>query len=377
MRILVAADSFKDALGAPAVCNAIASGLRRAGHTAVIFPLADGGEGTAAVLSRHRDGQLETVTVHDPLLRPVAATYGRSADAKTAYIEMAAAAGLPLLQADERDPLLTSTFGVGELILSAYRGGARHFLLGIGGSATNDAGLGMAAALGYRFYTADGGLVDKPIGQDLLRVQHIDDRFVAINPTEITVEVLCDVTNPLFGPTGAAHVYAPQKGADGITVTALDRGLEHIGELLERHFLIKVSAVPGAGAAGGLGAGAMAFLGGRLVPGAETVLRHAGFAEAVATADLVVTGEGRLDGQTLSGKLIHTVCRAAGATPVVALCGSLDLQPADYDRLGLRAAFSIAPGAVTLERALADTAHNLERTAFSLGRLLGGTVAGK
>lgn len=370
MQILVAADSFKDALDAPAVCEAISRGLRAAGHTVQAFPLADGGEGTAAVLSAHHDGQLETVTVHDPLLRPIEATYGRSGDAKTAYIEMAAAAGLPLLTATERDPLLTSTYGVGELILAAYRGGARHFILGVGGSATNDAGLGMAAALGYRFYTADGGLVDQPIGQDLLRIQHIDDRYVSINPTEITVEVLCDVTNPLFGPNGAAHVYAPQKGADGITVTALDTGLEHMGKLLERHFMIQVNEVPGAGAAGGMGAGAMAFLGGRLVPGAATILRYTGFSAAVAEADYVVTGEGRLDGQTLSGKLIHTVCQAAGDTPVIALCGSLDLEPAAFDRLGLRAAFSISPGALSLPDALAGTATNLERTAYSFGRLL-------
>lgn len=371
MQILVAADSFKDALAAPGVCEAIARGLRAAGHEAVLFPLADGGEGTAAILSHHAGGTLEVVTVLDPLLRPITARYGRSADGQTAYIEMAAAAGLPLLTPAERDPLLTSTYGVGELILAARRAGARHILLAIGGSATNDAGLGMAAALGYRFYTADGGWVDQPIGQDLLRIQHIDDRFVALNPTEVTVEVLCDVTNPLCGPNGAAYQYAPQKGADGITVTALDTGLAHIGDLLERHFMISVRDVPGAGAAGGLGAGALAFLGGRLVPGAETILRHTGFAEAVARADLIITGEGRLDGQTLSGKLIHAVAKAAAGKPVIALCGSVELLPEDYDRLGLLAAFSIAPGARSLTAALAATAEDLERTAFSVGRLLG------
>lgn len=373
MKILIACDSFKDSLPALEACQAIARGLQRAlpGVEPIIFPMADGGEGTAGILTFHSNGQTISREVNDPLFRPVKASYGLSGDGRTAFIEMAAASGLPLLRAEERSALHTSTFGAGELVLDAIRRGVKKILLGIGGSATNDAGMGMAAALGYRFFDGNGERL-AATGESLEKVNLIDDSQLDFDPEAVSVEVLCDVDNPLYGEQGAAYVYAPQKGADAAEVEKLDRGLRHFADVLKQKFGQDFAHRPGAGAAGGLGAGAMAFLRARLRPGIEAVMDHTGFDARLEGAQWAVTGEGRVDRQTLHGKLIYGITRRAAArnVPVIALCGALLASPEDIEAIGLKAAFSIQNRPMSLEEALRETAEGLERTAFHLGRLL-------
>lgn len=372
MRILVAADSFKDALPAETVCAAIGRGLTRAGHQVRTLPLGDGGEGTARALALNTGGRLCEATVHDPLGRPVQASYGLSGDGRQAFIEMASASGLERLRPHERNPLHTSTYGTGELILHALMAqpGLEEIVLCIGGSATNDAGMGMAAALGYRFFDASGELL-LPTGASLAQIERIDARHLRFDPGVVRVTVLCDVDNPLYGPRGAASVYAPQKGATPDVVEMLDIGLRHFAAVAERYFGRSVAEQPGAGAAGGLGAGAMLFLRGQLSAGAETVLRICGFADALADAELLITGEGRLDEQSGQGKLIGTLARTvAGRVPIIALCGSLQADDTALQRLGLQAAFAISRGPADLATALRETAFQLEQSAWNLGRSL-------
>ncbi|MBX2927921.1 MAG: glycerate kinase [Saprospiraceae bacterium] len=367
--ILIATDSFKDALTAQEACLAIERGVRTAlpnAHT-VVFPLGDGGEGTAEILTRHARGRMVETQVKDPLFRDISARYGLSEDGRTAFIEMAQASGLQRLSPSERNPLFTTTYGTGELILDALRCGARHLILCIGGSATHDCGAGMAEALGYTFVDA-GGQPVSPTGENLSRIAHMDASALRFDPAEATVEVLCDVVNPLIGPKGAAHIFAPQKGADEQAVLLLEAGARHLAVLMEEELGQKVADLPGAGAAGGLGAGALVFLGARLLPGAETVLHLSGFAEALQQADLVITGEGRLDRQTVEGKLlsgISQLARAAGI-PVIALCGAVDTTSRELQQMGITAAFSILSRPASLQEAISNTAFDLEQTAFSV-----------
>jgi glycerate kinase len=373
LKILLAPDSFKDALPALAVCKAMERGIRLAAPEVEIrlFPMADGGEGTSEVLAFHRNGITKTCIVHDPLHRPIETNYLLSADGKWAYIEMAKASGLELLLPEERNPLETSTFGTGELIADAiYNKGVKHLILGIGGSATNDGGTGMATALGWRFYDSKGKEVH-PCGKNLSKIASIHPPISPL-PGDLRVETLCDVDNLLFGERGAAYVYAPQKGATAEAVVELDEGLQHLSVLLQKTFGKDFSNLPGAGAAGGMGAGTMAFLGATLRPGIAAMIELTGFEKAVQDADLVITGEGRLDNQTMHGKLVLGITRLAAkhGVPVIALCGSLDATPSDIEKLGLLAAFSISPRPQTLEAALAATALNLELTAWNVMRLI-------
>ena len=371
MKILIAADSFKDALPALEVCQAMARGLRRAlpQSETILFPMADGGEGTAEILTYHSRGQWVEKEVNDPFFRPVTAGYGLSGDGRTAFIEMAAASGLPLLKPEERSALRTTTFGTGELILDAIQRGATKILLGIGGSATNDAGMGMAAALGYRFFDEKGERLPAT-GENLAKASTIDNSHLLADLEGVEVEVLCDVDNPLFGEKGAAYVYAPQKGADADDVALLDKGLRHFALLLENKFGEDFAAVPGAGAAGGMGAGALAFLGAMLRPGIQTVMELTGFDARLEQADLVITGEGKVDEQTLYGKLILGITRKAAARqiPVLAFCGTLEATPAQIQAIGLQAAFSLLTRPCTLEEAIAATADQLEQLAFNVAR---------
>lgn len=375
MKILVACDSFKDALPALEACQAIARGIQQALPEAepILFPLADGGEGTADILTYHSRGQRIELEVNDPLFRPVLAAYGLSGDGQTAFIEMATASGLPLLRTEDRNPLYTTTFGTGELIQDAVKRGVRRLLLGIGGSATNDCGMGLAAALGYRFLDERGEVLPAT-GANLSRVSAIDSSHARFDQEEVQAEVLCDVDNPLYGERGAAFVYAPQKGADELAVSELDAGLRHFAKLLEDKFGQNFAHTPGAGAAGGLGAGAMAFLGAKLRPGIDAVMELSGFGVRLEDADLVITGEGKLDQQTLHGKLIYGITRRAKArgVPVIALCGALLASPEEIEAIGLKAAFCIQNRPLSLAEALSETALNLERTAYQVGRVLGG-----
>ncbi|WP_420146536.1 glycerate kinase [Spirosoma sp.] len=370
MKILLAPDKFKGSLTASEVCKAMTDGIRLVDETADILsvPMADGGEGTADVLTQATGGTWHTVTVQNPLGRPVEAGYGISGDGKTAFIEMAQASGLRLLNRSEYNPFLTNTFGTGELIHHAISKNVERIVLGIGGSATNDAGTGMAAALGWRFLNKSGQEV-RPCGGNLVDMQSIiqpDQRWNG------TVEVACDVTNPLVGPQGATFIYGPQKGAKPTDLPTLDAGMVHLAGLIRAQFGLDLSAIPGAGAAGGLGAGAVLFLNGKLTEGVNLVIKHTRLAEQLANVDLVLTGEGRIDNQTLQGKLIAGITRLAQerSIPVVALCGSLKLRPDELDSLGLTSAFSIAPGPISLDNALENAAEYLQRATFQVMRLI-------
>ncbi len=337
--------------------------------TVTALPLADGGEGTAQVLTEATKGVWHTATVSDPLSRPLEAGFGVSGDGTTAFIEMALASGLALLTTDERNPLDTSTYGTGELIREAVGKGVQKIILGIGGSATTDAGIGMAAALGWQFFDANGQPLD-PIGRNLPRIARIirPERHVAEG---IEVAVACDVTNPLFGPDGAAYVYGPQKGADGQTVAVLDVGLRHFAQLIKQQFGAAIGPIPGAGAAGGLGAGAYFFLNATLQPGVDLVLEAVGFDRNLAKADFVLTGEGKLDEQTTQGKLINGIAHRANqaGVPVVALCGTLDLAPTAIGQMGLKAAFSVLNRPQSLPEAIQTAYDDVVRATFNVCRL--------
>jgi len=377
MNVLIATDSFKDGLNAGAVCDAIAKGLTMAdaGIQSVLLPLADGGEGTLEVFLHHLNAKLYTIEVHDPLFRPIEASYAISADGKTAFIEMARASGLERLLPSERNPMITSSFGTGELIKDAIERGVQKILLAIGGSATNDGGIGIAAALGYLFLD-DRGAVLQPIGENLQHISKIDGSQcncrVALQSRKVHVEVLCDVNNPLYGENGAACIYAAQKGATEAMVASLDNGLRHYAQILERQFQKDYSEIEGTGAAGGTGAGALAFLNADLRAGVDVLMELATVETHLSKCDLVITGEGRLDEQTTAGKLIKGLTRKANqhSIPVIAICGTLEASPLSIQKMGLSAAFSILNAPMPLPEALLKTADLLTETAFHLGKVL-------
>ncbi len=375
MNILIACDSFKDALDAPSVCRAIERGLKLADpHIATyIFPLADGGEGMSDIIKYHLGLKTIEIEVNDPLFRKIKAKYSITEEASTAFIEMAQAAGLQLLTHQERNPLKTSTFGVGEMIQDALTKGAKRIVLGIGGSATNDGGMGMAAALGWHFLDKNGEKL-QAVGENLIKIEkiipplHWEAFALEGKPKGFTVEVMSDVKNPLFGKTGAAHVYARQKGAKNDDIETLENGLVKLWQV--SNTTKNVADTAGAGAAGGLGFGALVFLNATIQSGIDTMMDLTEFDKKVAWADVVITGEGRLDTQTAHGKLIAGIISRAQGKPVIALCGALEMTPLYVRDLGLKAAFSIAQKPCSLPEALAMTAENLEKTAFNVGQLL-------
>lgn len=371
MKILIAPDSFKESLASEAVAEQIAAGIRDALPSADcrIAPMADGGEGTVAAMVAALDGQIRQISVTGPLGEPVMACYGLSG--QTAIIEMAAAAGLALVPPARRDPSQTTSFGVGQMIRDALDQGARHLIIGIGGSATNDGGAGLAQALGIRLLDADGR--DLPFGGGALaRLARLDMTGLDARLHGCRVEVACDVDNPLIGPQGASAIFGPQKGADAATVQRLDEALSHLAEIIRRQRGLDVANLPGGGAAGGLGAGLHAFLGATLRPGVDIISQAIGLPDRIAWADLVITGEGRLDGQSLHGKVPVGVARLAAAQgkPVIAIAGSLGDGAERLRETGISAMVSCVPGPCTLEKALDDAAANIRRTARTLADLL-------
>ena len=327
MRIVIAPNAFKGSLSALEAATAIGEGIRNAVPDAelVLVPIADGGDGTVDALVAATQGERRTLRVRGPLGDPVDAEYGLIDGGSTAVIEMAKAAGLALVLKDKRDPRITTTYGVGELLQHAYDAGARHFVVGIGGSATNDGGAGMAQALGYHLLD-ERGLELPPGGLALKRLARIHVGGVHATWKRAEVEVACDVTNPLTGPRGASAVYGPQKGATPEMVAELDAALHHFAEIIRRDLGVDVEPLPGAGAAGGLGAGLMAFSGARLRPGAEMVMEALHLDERLTGAQLVITGEGRIDSQTARfGKGPAAVAHHAknAGIPVVAIGGSI------------------------------------------------------
>jgi len=327
MRVVIAPNAFKGSLSALDAAEAIAEGVRVAAPDAdlVLVPIADGGDGTVDALVAATHGERRTLQVRGPLGDPVDAGYGVIDTGSTAVIEMAKAAGLALVPPAKRDPRITTTYGVGELLQRAYDEGARHFIVGIGGSATNDGGAGMAQALGYHLLDENGHELP-PGGLALKRLARIHVGGVHANWKEAGVDVACDVTNRLTGPSGASAVYGPQKGATPEIVAELDIALKHFAEIIRRDLGVDVDQLPGAGAAGGLGAGLVAFTGARLRPGAEMVMEALRLDERLAGAGLVITGEGRIDSQTARfGKGPAAVARHArqAGIPVVAIGGSI------------------------------------------------------
>lgn len=370
--ILICVDSFKGSLSSMQVAAACHKGVSDVMPDAVVreFPLADGGEGTVDAIREAIHGTVRTVTVDGPLGELVQASYLVSADASTAFIEMAAAAGLPLVPQNMRNPMLTSTFGVGQLIADAYDAGCRRFLIGIGGSATNDGGTGMLQALGFRFLDSQGNELGRG-GQILEKISTIKVPEHCLDGAEFTV--MCDVDNPLTGPSGAAYVFAPQKGADAVMVSQLDKGLANYAAVIRSQGFEDVEHFPGAGAAGGLGAAFKAFLNARLCRGVELILELTGFEKALAGADLVITGEGSIDSQTLHGKAPAGVLEAARRhnVPVIAIAGNVRAVE-QLNRAGFVAVLPVVPGVCTLQQAMEPhTAfNNVKRTVEQALRLL-------
>ncbi len=372
MKILLAPDKFRGSLDAPQVCQAMAEGINMVSTDieTVSLPMADGGEGTLDLLLWYSGGQKKTARVHDPLGRIIEAEYGVSADGKTAFIEMATASGLSLLKPEERNPLLTSTYGTGELIKAAMEAGVDHIIMGIGGSATTDAGIGMAKALGWQFLDAANQEVEA-VGGNLSLIQKIiPSPLISQLPK---FQIACDVTNPLYGINGAACVYGPQKGANIEAVNILDKGLEDFAKITG--LPEEVFESQGFGAAGGLGFGCVFFLNATLKEGVRLLMDFCDFDTHLADVDLIITGEGKIDIQTLQGKLVKGITIKAGKIPVAAICGTLDATPQQMQEMGISYAASILTRPQTLDEALKAGYIGARDTTFYLVNLIYRTLA--
>lgn len=379
MKAVVAMDSFKGSLTSLEAGEAVREGILRAMPDArvTVRPLADGGEGTVEALTAGMGGRRERVTVTGPIGRPVEAVYGILDGGRTAVMEMSAAAGLTLVPAGERDPLRATTYGMGEMIRDAIGKGCRRLIVGIGGSATNDGGAGMLQALGYGFLDREGKQI--PFGaRGLERLEQITDTHVIPGLKESEFEIACDVENPLCGPDGCSAVYGPQKGADEDMVRRMDQWMARYALLAGRRYPAADPQRKGAGAAGGLGFGFLTFTRARLESGVQIVLRETGMEEEIRNADLVITGEGRLDAQTAMGKAPLGVARLADryGKPVLAFAGSVTRDARACNACGIHAFFPILRGVTTLGEAmekenarmnLADTAEQAFRC-FAAGR---------
>ena len=374
MRVLVASGGFKGSLEAAEVCAALGAGLEAAACEPSLLPLADGGEGTTRALIEAAGGVLRSETVEGPLGRARTASYGVLPDGR-GVVEVAAASGYSLLSATERDPARTSSRGTGQLMAAAFAAGCPELIVGLGGSATNDGGAGIASALGVRFLDAAGQEL-APGGLALARLERIEvpagSLAARLRARELRVVAACDVDNPLCGPRGASRTYGPQKGASPELVEELEVGLARLEAVVKRDLACDLGQVPGAGAAGGIGAGLLAFCGAELVRGAPLVLDAVGFETRLAASQLVITGEGQLDAQTLHGKLPLEIARRgrAAGLPVIGLAGRVEpsVRAALYAE-GFTSLFSLTEGPVSLEDAMRDTARLLEQLGESLGRL--------
>ncbi|MGQ7243313.1 glycerate kinase [Salinicola sp. V024] len=372
MNIVIAPDSFKDALSARDAAAAIAAGLRQELPDATLHqcPMGDGGEGTLDALLAATDAERRTATVQDALGREATAAWGWHEASRTAFVELAEASGLQQLERGERTALHSTTFGVGQLILAALDAGARSLVLTLGGSATNDAGAGMLAALGARLLDREGQPLP-PGGAALADLETLDLDGLDPRLAELEVQTAVDVDNPLLGPRGASAIFGPQKGATEADVARLDRALAHFADLAANVLDVDFRELPGAGAAGGMGFAARAFLGATLRPGIELVMEQVEFDTLLADADWVITGEGQLDGQSLSGKTPIGIARRAErfGVPTVALVGRLGDQWQDAFEHGITAAFALADGPITLDEALARCGELLSDRARTLARL--------
>ncbi len=373
MKVTVAPDSLKESISAVQAARAITRGLRAVAPdvSVEIVPMADGGEGTVEAIVQATGGRYVSARVADPLGRPVEGGFALCRDGRLGVIEMASASGLALLKPRERNPLLTSTRGTGQLIREALDAGAEQIILGIGGSATVDCGTGMAAELGVGFFDRAGNPIEDPCGGRLEEIGHLDISGLDPRLERVRITAACDVRNPLVGPEGAARVYAPQKGADAAMIERLERGIENFTDVLRGDLSCDVAQVAGGGAAGGLGAGLFGLLGAELRGGAETVMEAARLRERMRGSSLLITAEGRADGQSAFGKVPAAVAALAKeqAIPVVVLTGMLGPGHERLYECGVDAILCICDRPMALRTALRQAESLLERAAGSLMRL--------
>lgn len=373
MKFVIAPDKFKGSLTGFEFCTAVEKGLVKVFPQAEIIhlPLADGGDGTLEIAQHHLKGTKIEILVNDPFFRKIKASYVFSKDTEIAYIEMAEASGLKRIAENEKNVMRATSFGTGELILHAIEKGAKHILLGIGGSATNDSGMGMAAALGYSFLDANGQKL-KPIGANLTQVETIDVSNVQEKLKNIKFSIACDVQNALYGNEGTAFVYAEQKGASIENILQLDRGLQHFANILQQQFGVDCQQINGAGAAGGVGAGSIVFLNGNLVSGIELIKNISNFDEVIQDADWLITGEGKLDEQTFYGKTIQGVINSAKQNniPVAAFCGAISLNIEQQQKMGLTYCTSILKTISSLQEAINYSEENLIHSVYNFANLI-------
>jgi len=373
MKILIAPDSFKESLSAKEVAMAIERGIKRVDKNieTIKVPMADGGEGTVESLVEATEGKIVSVKVKDPLMRDIDSFYGVLGDGKTVVIEMAAASGLDLLSKEERNPMKTTSFGTGQLIKDALEKGYKNIIIGIGGSATNDGGAGMVAALGGKLLDSNG----ESIGfgaEDLDKVESIDLSELHKGIRECEFTIACDVDNPLIGEKGASYIFGPQKGADKTMVKVLDRKLGNFGKTIEDTFGISILQYPGAGAAGGMGAALISFLDGKLERGISIVTKETNLEEKIKDSDLVITGEGMIDSQTQYGKTPYGVAKIAKKydKPVIAIAGGIGKDANILYEKGIDSIFSIVNKPMTLEEAMENAGFLLEDVAERIVRVL-------
>lgn len=373
MKILVAPDKFKGSLDASEVCDAIAGGLKKSFSESEITtcPLADGGDGFLNVIISSGDFTLINKKVLDPLNREITSQYAISKDGSSAFIEMAGASGLVLLKASERCSMTANSFGTGQLIAAALEHNVNRIYLGVGGSASTDAGMGMACALGYQFIDNQGKIL-KPSGENMGRVVSIDSRFVNPLIGDVEIYIACDVTNPFWGDRGAAYVFAPQKGANPVQVKSLDQSLKNFAQILQRTFDMDINGIAGSGAAGGLAGGATAFLGAKLIMGFDFVSEVCGIHEKLRRSDVVVTGEGSFDEQSFDGKVVGQVARKAShlGVPTVVICGVSTVSRDAMQRHGISCALSLVDDGVDRNTAIKNAKNLIEYRAELLGNTL-------
>ncbi|MFA5309951.1 MAG: glycerate kinase [Dehalococcoidales bacterium] len=372
MKIIIAPQSFKGSLQSHEAAAAMAQGVRdfNKNIATVLLPIADGGSGTVRALVQATGGVIVTAPAHDPLGNSITAAWGRLGDKRSAVIEVAAASGLALVPEDKLNPMQAGTYGTGELILAALEAGCKKIIIGLGDSATVDGGAGLAQALGIKLLDAKNQPIP-PGGAGLSRLKHIDitNRHPLIKDCEILCA--CDVTNPLYGPDGAAYVYGPQKGATPDMVIKLDAALRNLAVVIKRDLGLDIAYLPGAGAAGGLGAGLTAFLGAALVPGVDLVCESIGFDKYLADTDLVLTGEGRIDFQTAFGKTVAGIGKRAKAAgkPVIAICGEMGQGYREVYKHGIDTVLSMVPEGMARADAMKNAAALLRDAAARAVRL--------
>lgn len=368
MTILIAPDKFKGSLTAIEVCDAIKSGLSQthAGFNIVSIPMADGGEGTCELLTKYFNGDTISIEVTGPKFEKIKADYGISKDGNTAFIEMAKASGLQLLKQENRNPLFTTTLGTGELIKDALGRGVKKILMGIGGSATNDAGIGMAQALGFDFLDSNNNSL-KPTGENLIRLSWIGTDHIHPRIKEVEFLALCDVDNPLFGTKGAAYVYAPQKGANDEAVKLLDDGLRNFEAVVQKTFKLSAN-FPGAGAGGGLPGGAKAFLNISILRGMDYIIKATDLEAKIQQADLIITGEGKIDQQTLAGKVVMEIGKIGlkHNKRVVAIAGKCELRNHELQKIGITSAISLVDQDVSEKEAILNAYRMIQEKTKNL-----------